>query len=62
MGRSHIRRAVLQRRASKTQEAFLPAQRTNAQRMCEQSIAVTHTHTRLTALFRDYPSEPVPEW
>ena len=21
----------------------------------------THTHTRLTALFRDYPSEPVPE-
>jgi len=44
MGRSHIRRAVLQRRASKTQEAFLPAQRTNAQRMCEQSIAVTHTH------------------
>ena len=21
----------------------------------------THTHTRLTALFRDYPGEPVPE-
>jgi len=23
--------------------------------------ATTHTHTRLTALFRDYPGEPVPE-
>ena len=23
--------------------------------------ARTHTHTRLTALFRDYPGEPVPE-
>jgi len=21
----------------------------------------SHTHTRLTALFRDYPGEPVPE-
>jgi len=21
----------------------------------------THTHTRLTALFQDYPGEPVPE-
>ena len=21
----------------------------------------THTHTRLTAVFRDYPGEPVPE-
>jgi len=25
------------------------------------SKASTHTHTRLTALFRDYPGEPVPE-
>jgi len=24
-------------------------------------ITHTHTHTRLTALFRDYPGEPVPE-
>ena len=24
-------------------------------------IAHTHTHTRLMALFRDYPGEPVPE-
>ena len=23
--------------------------------------SVTHTHTRLTAFFRDYPGEPVPE-
>ena len=23
--------------------------------------ARTHTHTRLAALFRDYPGEPVPE-
>jgi len=23
--------------------------------------AITHTHTRLTALFRDYPGEPVRE-
>ena len=23
--------------------------------------AHTHTHTRLTALFRDYPGDPVPE-
>ena len=23
--------------------------------------AITHTHTRLTAHFRDYPGEPVPE-
>jgi len=22
---------------------------------------IYHTHTRLTALFRDYPGEPVPE-
>jgi len=26
-----------------------------------ESSAVVHTHTRLTALFRDYPGEPVPE-
>jgi len=25
------------------------------------SISPVHTHTRLTALFRDYPGEPVPE-
>ena len=25
------------------------------------ATAHTHTHTRLTALFRDYPGEPVPE-
>ena len=24
-------------------------------------IYYTHTYTRLTALFRDYPGEPVPE-
>jgi len=24
-------------------------------------VDATHTHTRLTALFRDYPGEPVPE-
>ena len=24
-------------------------------------ICHTHTHTRLTALFRDFPGEPVPE-
>jgi len=24
-------------------------------------VSKTHTHTRLTALFRDYPGEPVPE-
>ena len=29
---------------------------------CEcQYISSTHPHTRLTALFRDYPGEPVPE-
>jgi len=26
-----------------------------------QRSGSTHTHTRLTALFRDYPGEPVPE-
>ena len=25
------------------------------------SVVVTHTHTDLMALFRDYPGEPVPE-
>jgi len=29
------------------------------QNLCEYGLA--HTHTRLTALFRDYPGEPVPE-
>ena len=26
-----------------------------------QSMNIQHTHTRLTALFRDYPGEPVSE-
>jgi len=25
------------------------------------AVADTHTHTRLTALFQDYPGEPVPD-
>ena len=30
--------------------------------ICNTSnLEYTHTHTRLTALFRDYPAEPVPE-
>ena len=26
-----------------------------------ESTVMRHTHTRLTALFQDYPGEPVPE-
>jgi len=37
-GRSHVRCALL-RYACKTQEAFLPAQHSNAQRMCERPIS-----------------------
>jgi len=37
-GRSHVRCALL-RCACKTQEAFLPAQHSNAQRMCERPIS-----------------------
>ena len=27
----------------------------------KQIYTLTHTHTRVTAIFRDYPGEPVPE-
>jgi len=40
---THTLRCALIRCASKTQEAFLSAQRINAQRMCEQPI--THSGT-----------------
>ena len=29
--------------------------------ICYNIIKLTYTHTRITALFRDYPGEPVPE-
>ena len=30
-------------------------------RSADRAAVYTHTHTHLTALFRDYPGEPVPE-